>query len=327
MHSGRNVKRCLALVPRGYWLQYVLIYPLLVLLIIHPSGGFEALASNLPYVVAVLLVLAVQQPLLALLGCRLVGLPFKPTSSTGEPAFVVGAALLALLGGHRGYDVADAIVFVSAVFVALSAASIVGALRCAPNVRRLLSEGGVCRESCCGYVVLEAVGRLGRRVERVVVPAAPNWRIFWLSAAFFYLFLISASLLPTMDAARGEGLTMLALQASAAALFVALRVALSRKTGPPLCFTGVSFLIALLYVGVLVFAGLLRVLSALVGVLIPRSSEPLGIAVPFLAILVLNGAAMIVDMHAAKRGREKLWLCLFQVAVPIVSAGDEGAKK
>jgi len=207
------------LVPRGYWLRYVLIHPLLLLLIIYPFGGFEALTSKLPYVVAVLLVLAVQQPLLALLGCRLAGLPFKPTSSTGEPVFVVGAALLALLGSHRGYEAVDAVVLVLAVFVAFSTASIVGALRCAPRVRQLLSEGGVCREHCCSYVVLEAVERLGRRVERVVVPAAPNWRIFWLSVAFFYLFLISASLLLTMDAARGELLTMLALHASTAALF------------------------------------------------------------------------------------------------------------
>jgi len=326
MHSGKNIKRCLALVSRSYWLWYVLIRPLLVLLIVYVLD-FEVLASKLPYVVAVLLVLAVQQPLLALLGCRLAGLPFKPTSSTGEPAFVVGVTLLALLGSRRAYEVADAIILVSAVFVAFSAASIVGALRCAPRVRQLLSEGGVYRESCCGYVVLEAVERLGRRVERIVVPAVPNWKIFWLSAAFFYLFLISASLLPTMDAARGELLTMLALQASTAALFTALRAALSRKTGPPLCFTGASFLIALLYVGTLVFAGPLRILSALVGVLIPRSSEPLGIAVPLLFLLALNGAAMIVDTHAAKRGREKLRLCLFQFVVPIISAGDEGAKK
>jgi len=327
MHSGKNVKRCLALVPRDYWLRYVLIYPLLVLLIIYPFGGFEALTSKLPYVVAVILVLAVQQPLLALLGCRLAGLPFKPSSSTGEPAFVVGAALLALLGSRRGYEAVDAIILISAVFVAFSAASIVGALRCAPRVRQLLSEGGVCRESCCGYIMWEAVERLGRRVERVVVPAAPNWKIFWLSAALFYLFLISTSLLPTMDAARGELLTMFVLQVSAAALFTALRAALSKRTGSPLCFTGASFLIALPYVGALLFAGPLRVLSTLVGVLIPRSSEPLGIAVPLLFLLALNGAAMIVDMHAAKRSREKLWLCLFQFAVPIISAEDEAAEQ
>jgi len=120
---------------------------------------------------------------------------------------------------------------------------------------------------------------------------------------------------------------MLALQASAAALFTALRAALSKRAGSPLCFTLASLLIALLYVGALVFAGPLRVLSVLVGVLIPRSSEPLGIAVPLLFLLALNGAAMIVDMHAAKRGREKLRLCLFQFDVPIISAGDEAAEQ
>jgi len=324
MHSGNNVKRCLASVALTDWLRYFLIrllFPLKIPLIrLYLSGNPGIVLSNLPYIAAVFAALVAQMLLLALLGCRLVGSPFAVNLFIHMMMlFPLVFVLPDLIGRYRCCNEVHLFFFI--FLVVLSVIMFAGALRCAPRIQQLLSRCGLRREFCCDYIMWEAVGKPVHRVEYVAPRprAAPSWRVFRASAVAFYVGLIPFPLAFTTATDPGELPTLFVVLASSIAVSIALRVAVSKRVGAPLCYTYASILLLLPY---MIALAALHPARAHVGILTPRSSEPLGVVVPFLVLLALNGAAMAVDMYAAKRlGR--LGLCLLQVPAPVISAGDE----
>jgi len=328
MHSGNNVKRCLASVALTDWLRYFLVrllFPLKISLIyFYLYGKPDIVVFNLPYIAAVLLVLVAQKLLLALLGCRLVGSPFAVNLWIYTLMIMAPTALLlpVMFGKYRCCNEVHLFFFI--YLVVLGAIMITGALRCAPRIRQLLSRGGMCielEEFCCGYIMWEAVGRSVHRVEYAASRhrETPSWRVFWASAAAFYVGLIPFPLGFTVATDPGELPTLFVILASSIAVSIALRAAVSKRVGTPLCYTYASILLLLPY---MIALAALHPTRAHVGILTPKSSEPLGIVTPFLILLALNGAVMVVDMYAAKRlGR--LGLCLLQIPEPMISADDE----
>jgi len=326
VHSENNVKRCLASVPLDYWLRYVLVLLFLPLIpslrYFYLSGDPDIVMSNLPYIAAVFAVLVAQMPLLALLGCRLVGSPFAVNLLIYILMIMIAGESIRLLSIYHCCNEVHLFFFI--FLVVLSVIMFAGALRCVTRVRQLLSRGGICMELCCGYIMWEAVGKPVHRVEYVVPRprAAPNWRIFRASALAFYVGLIPFPLAFTMATDPGELPTLFVVLASSIAVSIVLRVAVSKRVGAPLCYTYASILLLLPY---MIALAALHPTRAHVGILTPKSSEPLGIVTPLLVLLALNVAAMAVDMYAAKRlGR--LGLCLLQIPVPVISAGDEAER-
>jgi len=281
------------------WLSAGLALPIAILY----ANGVPA--EYIVYAAAVLLPIGLYYPVAAQLFCRLFGVPPSPTVAwyvaAGSGAIAVPlTSLYARLGVPGPSAAVKLLLWILMSTVAASAAAAAYAYRCLKCLpKRLEGVEEVCR-ACEGVVDLHFVASAkGLRVETVY--PEPGWGGLWKSAAVVNAVYLVFLLPPVYAAAPGMLLPTALAGIAVAALFTAVRAAISRRVGEPLCFRYASLPVQLAFLTLLV----LDLVGVLRGAVIPAGPGPSIIVIPAAELSAAHTAMLLIDLYVAAKGRGK----------------------
>jgi len=241
---------------------------------------------------------------LILLVCRLFGLPVSRKlfiSMVGSSSVVV--SVLTSVNFRVGVEPGPGLLWgilwpiLLIVYPAFIIVTIIVLRRCLPRCLEGVEKAcRLCEETVDLHFVASAKGL---RVETVY--PEPGWGGLWKSAVMVNVVYLVFLLPPVYAAAPGMLLPAALAGVAVAALFTAVRVAISRRVGEPLCFRYASLPVQLAFLTLLLLdlAGVLR------GAVIPASPGPSIIVIPAAEFSAAHTAMILIDLYVAAKGRGK----------------------
>jgi len=303
LHGG--TLRCFASAMKSFrgfrlvlYLLYSFVIPVTVLCAVKVP------AEYIMYAFVALLVSNLCCPLtLILLVCRLFGLPVShklliPMAVNGGVLVSVFTSLNFRVGVEPGPGLLREILLpVFALYAVIAVLAAIIPYRCLPRCLEGVEKAcGLCEET---VDLRFAASAKGLRVETVY--PEPGWGGLWKSSVVVNAVYL-APLLSMIYAVAPEALLYTALAGAAvAALFTAVRTAISRRIGEPLCFRYASLPVQLAFITLLAldFGGVLR------GVVIPAGPGPSAIAIIAAELSAAHIAMLLIDLYVAAKGRGK----------------------